>query len=228
MNFILCFDFVYSKRKKEENEDNVLMISKVVRPSRLFVEVGERKERRVVNKHDLLGLVDKDSQGLVFCLLYCFSGLRSSVLLFIIPATLVLLAFLRSDDQGPTLLQVSGGIQNARRVASLYNGSYQGTFLSVDGSSPEAILRKGYSLTASAHGTGRYVAVVMNKTRAYYEAKLAKYEEDIKALEEVKEELRKLDVETDDKLDGETDAKPAPQTGMLLNEVRVRVRSVLN
>ncbi len=68
----------------------------------------------------------------------------------------------------------------------------------------------------------------MNKTRAYYEAKLAKYEEDIKALEEVKEELRKLDVETDDKLDGETDAKPAPQTGMLLNEVRVRVRSVLN
>ncbi len=33
-----------------------------------------------------------------------------------------LLAFLRSDDQGPTLLQVSGGIQNARRVASLYNG----------------------------------------------------------------------------------------------------------
>jgi hypothetical protein len=61
MNFILCFDFVYSKRKEEENEDNVLLISKVVRQNRFSVQsLWARKGRRVVNTDDLLGFVDKD------------------------------------------------------------------------------------------------------------------------------------------------------------------------
>ncbi len=104
-------------------------------------------------------------------------------------------AFLRSDRPGPTEIITGGGISNARRLESYGRGSYN---------SQPILLQQGFSAKIVAQGVSQRAGVVVTKTRDYYNATVAKYDQDVKALKEVKEELCKLGVES-----GEPDAKHA-------------------
>jgi hypothetical protein len=102
--------------------------------------------------------------------------------------------FLRSDQEGPTKVVTGGGIHTARKLES-YGPKYYFT---------ENLLQKGFSAKIVAEGDGDDAGVVVTKTRDYYNVFVCKYEQDFKALEKVKEELRELGVEPD-----EPDAKRA-------------------
>jgi hypothetical protein len=104
-------------------------------------------------------------------------------------------AFLRSDQPGPIEIVTGEGISDARELEWCARRACI---------SQSSLLQSGFSAYIVAQGVGKRAGVVVTKTRDYYNAKVAKYEQDINALKEVKEELRTLGVKLE-----EPDAKRA-------------------
>jgi hypothetical protein len=81
-------------------------------------------------------------------------------------------SFFGSSEVGPKTIVVGGGVKYARSLA--YG------------------LQSGYSATISVRGTGRNAAVVVTKTRAFYDAQMKKYQDDKKELGNIEEKLLSL------------------------------------
>lgn len=102
-----------------------------------------------------------------------------------------LTTFLRSPRTGPKLIIVGGGINNARSLAGTARYSYRGYLSS--GNRDSYQFERGYSATIEAtQATGQNASIRVTKTRAFHEARMKKYREDLSELSRVSEEIRKL------------------------------------